>query len=157
MDTKQRFWIADEFVDTQILKHKLSSKAIVAFMILCRNADSHGNCSWGHKTIAKKTGMSTRTALRALEELRGCNFVSPFSYERLTNGKRGAVKITPVPVSNCQPNGIRNYNMELNSQNRDDDKMTPLEVSPEVHQSRMDKLLARWKKKTTPEMSASHV
>lgn len=147
MDTKKRFWIDDDFIDTQIQKHKLSPKAALAFIVLCRHVNREGKCAVGYRTIAKKTCMSERTALRAMQELRRCNFVSVWKWDMLTKKGRGAVKITALPLTNLQHKELGIVLRNTNCQNSDDDKTTSSEVSPEEHQGKMSKILSRWKKK----------
>lgn len=139
MDTKQRFWIPNEFVDSQM--SKLSPKAIVAFMVLSRNADSHGCCSWGYRTIAKKSGMSLASAQRALAELRRYQFASTFRYDLLSKHKRGAIKLIAQPLSDCEHNGIKELYYGIVSQNSPAvDNSSSGASCPVHHQTNMEKI-----------------
>lgn len=153
MDTKKRFWIEDEFIDTQILKHKLSPKAALAFIVLSRYVNREGKCAVGVRTIAKKTGMSERSAWRAMKELRRCQFVSVWNWDMLTKKGRGAVKLSAIPLSDLQHKELGITRRNTNDQNSGDDKITSSQPKRESYLEKMSKGYEQGKAKVISSVS----
>lgn len=151
MDIKKRFWIDDDFIDTQIQKHKLSPKAVLAFIVLCRYVNREGKCAIGYRTIAKKTGMSERTAHRAITELRRCKFVSVWNWDMLTKKGRGAVKITSLPLSDLQ-----HKELGINLRNTNDKNLGGENLSIDPPSEALDNLRQDLIRKGILKTSASH-
>lgn len=90
----KRFWIKDEFIDNYA--SKLSLKAQMVYICLCRHANSKGITNIGKNRIAEKLGISRNTVRTALQELERGQFLTPYSWKMGQNGIRGGRRIDPL-------------------------------------------------------------